>query len=189
MDLKEFEGKSMNETQEMLQEKLDAFKEKLNDLKELEDFKKLELEVDKEQEEFDNYLKTVEYDLSEEDVEFDDKKYSPRDVARKIIYYLNKNEQSFEYCLGLHGLVLFWKNPDVKTVSYGVYDSTLRILGKQKYKGDSEWVDILVINNYLTNIHEAYFKDRSILVTLAEMRNQVVQQIELHKPVGQSEEK
>ena len=173
------EGKTTDEYQAAMQAELDKFKEEVKGIADVEQLKEIETAVDAEQEKFDKYLTEVEYDLNTEGVEFEGKRYTQRDIAIKIAHHLNRVEQDFQYCLGLHGLVLFWKGRDQQKISYGVYDSTLRILGQLKYKGDSEWTDILVINNFMTKSHEPYIKDRTLMVTLAEMRNAVVDRIQL----------
>ena len=179
MDRKEFDGKELAAMQEELQKELDTFTTQVKEINDIEKLSTMELEVDKEQADYDEYIKKVEYPLNQDGVDFEGKHYSSHDVAKKIVYYLNRIEQDFQYCLGLHGLVLLWKNADLKTISYGAYDSTLRLLGGLKYKGDSEWVDILVINNFLTCAHDAYLKDRTYLVSLAQKRNAVVERMQL----------
>lgn len=179
----DLEGKSLQEIQEELQIKLNVYKEKVKATTNLEELKQLEDDILKEQEKFDNYLRSVEYDLPQDPIEFDGKSYTLSEITRRIVYYLNRNEQDFQYCLGLHGLVKIWKTSPLTKISYGVLDSTLRILGGLKYKGDTEWVDILVINNYLTAVHEPYIKDRAMLITLAEAHNAVVDQTQKCTPV------
>ena len=179
MITEEFEGKTTQEIETLLQSKLEEYTKQVNDTTDLVVLKKMELDIDAQQAEYDEYLRKAEYDIQTEPVEFEGKKYTPSEIAKKIIYYLNKNEQTFEYCLGLHGLVTLWKANDIKKISYGAYDSTLRLLGQVKFKGDSEWVDILVINNYLSSAHEGYIKDRAGLLYLAEIRNRVVSRIQL----------
>lgn len=176
-------NKSVQDVQEELQSKLNTYKETVKSTTDLEELKKMEEEILKEQESFDNYLRNAEYNLPQDPFDFEGKSYTLNDVARRIIYYINRNEQEFQYCLGLHGLIRIWKSSPLTKISYGALDSTLRILGGLKYKGDSEWVDILVINNYLTNVHEPYIKDRSILITMAEAHNAVVDQIQKCTPI------
>ena len=179
MIAEEIKDMKVEEAQELLQKRVDEYTAEVNKVSDLETLNKMEEEVDKEQAEYDEYIKKVEYALNTEGVDFEGKHYSIHDIAKKIVYYLNRIEQDFQYCLGLHGLVLLWKNADLKSIGYGAYDSTLRLLGGLKFKGDSEWVDILIINNFLTCAHEAYIKDRSGLVALAQKRNAVVNRIQL----------
>lgn len=175
-ELKQLE---MDKLQEDLQKSLDDHKAKVSEMKDIDELSKLELEIDDKQKEFDDYLRTAEYELAES-IEFEGKSYTKADVARRIIYHLNRVEQDFQYCLGLHGLVLFWKNiAQHDKISYGTYDSTLRVLGGLKFKGDNEWTDILTINNYMAGSHDPYLKDRVIMLTMAEMRNEVVNRMQL----------
>ena len=178
-DFEKLRSLDMENLQDVLQVKLNTVNEKVNEMDDPEKLSEFELVVDAKQKEFDDYLRDAEYELME-NVEFEGKTSSKNDIARRIIYHLNRVEQDFQYCLGLHGLVLFWKNISQKTtIPYGTYDSTLRILGSLKYKGDSEWVDILTVNNYMAEAHDPYLKDRVILMTLAEMRNSIVSRMQL----------
>lgn len=183
IDITEFAEKTADEMQDALQKKLDEFKTQVAEVKDEEELKQLELDIDKAQEEFDKYLREAEYELNQDGIDFENKNYKMNEITRKIVYHLNRIEQEFQYCLGLHGLVLFWKQHKPEKISYGAYDSTLRLLGQLKYKGDSEWVDILIINNYLVCAHEPYMKDRAMLVYLAECRNAAVNQLQLVTPV------
>lgn len=186
MNIEELKNMSAEEVQTSLQARYDEFKEKVSGIDDVEELKKIELDIDAEQEEFDKYLREVSYELGSEDLEFDGKKYNPVQIAKKINFHINRIEQPFEYCLGLHSLVVFW-NSRPTTISYGIYDSTLRLLGGLKYKGDSEWCDILVINNYLANCREGYMRDRTALTLLAELRNLVVNRIQLcSKPADET---
>lgn len=184
INIKELLEMTVGDLETELQDRLNKFNELLAEKSDVEELKALELEVDKVQEEIDAHVREAEYELNLEPIEFEGKKYSLSEVARKIVYHLNRVEQPFQYSLGLHGLVRLWKNAGIKTITYGAYDSTLRILGDLKYKGDNEWVDILVINNYLTCCHEPYQKDRLLLSAYAEMRNAAVNAIQMHTPVA-----
>ena len=188
MKAEDYKDMSPEEVQTIFQKRFEQYKEKINNISDIEELKKLELEKDNEQAEFDKYLEAVEYDIPQEPIEFEGKRYTPRDIAKKIIYYINRNEQSFEYCLGLHGIIKLWKTTELEKISYGAYDSTLRLLGQAKYKGDSEWVDILAINNFLTQIRDAYLKDRTMFVALAEERNVIVSRIQLCSKLNETDE-
>ena len=178
MEVKEFEGKKYDEIVEELQKRIQEFTDKVNAEKDLETLKKIELEIDKEQEAFDTYLREVTYPLPQEAIQFEGKKYTVQDITKKIIYFLNRHEQQFQYCLGLHGVVLFWKTAKDE-IAYGIFDSTLHLLEQLKYKGDNEWTDILIVNNYLVGASEGYKRDRTCLEALAQMRNAVVSRIQL----------
>lgn len=189
MDISQFKGKTTEEIQNELSAMLDENKAKLDAMTDEATLKELEESVDKEQADFDEYLKSVNYTLSTDDVDFEDKKMKVSDLKNAIIYFLNRTEVDFQYALGLHGLIKIWKTTPLTEISYGAYDSTLRLLGQQKYKGNSEWINILSINNYLARAHEEYFRDRSVMVYLAEYRNAIVNRIQLiHKEVETTSE-
>jgi len=182
MDAKEFVEKSVEETQEILQKRLDDEKAKIKGITDLEELKAYELEIDKEQEEYDKYLREREYEIPQDPIIFSGKTYSVGDIATKITYHLNRIEQSFEYVMGLLGLVNIWKTRPIKKISFGAYDSTLRLLNQLKYRGAQEWTEILAINEFLKQVRDDYTKDLAIFQTLAEIRNIASQEIELRKP-------
>ena len=126
----------------------DALKKAEEDL--MEDFKENEA-----------YLKDVKYDLSDE-VEFEDRKIKRTDLAAKIIQFLNRIEVQFQTSLGMYQSIRFWKttgNVPGTPIPYGAFDSTLRMLGTLKFKGEQDCFDILVVNNWFTTGHKAYSRD------------------------------
>lgn len=118
-------------------------------------------------------LATVEYELPI-NVEHEGKKYSKKDISAKIIYFLNKLEVKWEQTLGLHQLVSMWKSEDFKFIPYAVYDSTLRCLNQVTFKGNQEWTDILVVNEYLSQCHNEYSLDTGMLLYFSECHNIVM---------------
>ena len=118
-------------------------------------------------------LDMVEYELPKE-TEFEGTKYTKKQIATKIIYFLNKLEVKWEQTLGLHQLVKLWKGEDFNNIPYRVYDSTLRCLNQVTFKGDSEWMDILATNAYLSECHNEYSLDTGMLVYFSEMHNLVM---------------
>lgn len=126
-------------------------------------------------------LDTVEYDLPDSTM-YDDKKYSKKDVVSKIVYFLNKLEVKWEQTLGLHQLVKLWKGDNFSKIQYRVYDSTLRCLNQVTFKGDSEWTDILVVNEYLSQCHNEYSLDTGMLVYLSECHNKLLNRMKELEP-------
>ena len=57
----EFKEKNLQETQDELQKRLDGYKEKVSQVTNLDELKKMEEEVIAEQDEFDEYLRGAEY--------------------------------------------------------------------------------------------------------------------------------
>lgn len=130
----------------------------------------MEKQVITEQDEVSEYLKDLKYELPK-DVVFDGTKFTVKEIATKIIYFLNKKEVEWKYTLGLYQLVKFWKQENPTEIVYGAYDSTLRLLNQVPFKGFQEWRDILAINEYLKNAHERYSKDTSWVLFCSEKHN------------------
>ena len=118
-------------------------------------------------------LENVKYTLPK-DVVFNNKKYSKKDMAAKVIYFLNKLEVKWEHTLGLFELVNLWKSDDFNEIPYAVYDSTLRTLNQVSFKGMSEWTDILAVNEYFSPCHNEYSLDTGILLYHSERHNRLM---------------
>jgi hypothetical protein len=116
------------------------------------------------------HLDVVEYELPK-DVEYEGVKYSKKQIASKIIYFLNKIECKWEQTLGLHQLIQEWKREDFNAIPYRVFDSTLRCLNTVTFKGDSEFTDILATNEYFKPCHNEYSLDTGMIVYLGECHN------------------
>lgn len=169
----DFNGKKYEEMAAALQEDLVLYADQIAALETveacLEEEQRLMAEMDKIQ----AHLSEVKY-LLPESVEYEGKKYSKKDVAAKVVYFVNKIEVKWEGTLGLHQLVTLWKGEDFKEIPYGVYDSTLRSLNTVTFKGNNEWLDILVVNEYLSLCHNEYSLDTGMLVYVSEMHNIVL---------------
>ena len=126
-------------------------------------------------------LKTVKYELPD-NVTYGDKKYSRKDIAAAVIYFLNKLEVKWENTLGLYQLVTMWRGEDFKEIPYHVYDSTLRCLNQVSFKGYTEWTDILAVNEYLTQCHNEYSLDTGMLVYLSECHNALMNRMKELEP-------
>lgn len=164
---------NMEEVAAQFDQELREFNDVVNTIDDVERLEELEQEVIKEQDEVNQYLKEVTYEL-QPSVVFEGETFKLTDVAKSIIYFINKREVEWKYTLGLYQLVNFWKRSNPTTVEYSVYDSTLRILNQNTYKGYSEWKDILVCNEYFKSAHESYSKDTSWLIFESEKHNIVI---------------
>ena len=170
------------EQAQRLQKEVDEYKayvDTLDDPKALEDEEK---KCIAELEEFDKYIKGVTYDIPA-DVVFEGKRYSRSDVAGKILYFISKNEVTWQYTLGLYQLCQFWKNTAETKLTYGQLDSTLRLLDQQKFRGYEEWRDILLVNEYMKALHEAYTKDLALQIAASQKHNAVLERIDLTSKV------
>ena len=181
-DMSQYKNITAQEVAEKLQKDVDAYKEKV---KEISDTKVLE-EEEKELIDLlnanDEYMKGVTYKLPSK-CEFEGKSYTRAAVATKIVYFLSRIEQTWQYVLGLHQLVQVWKETTSKTITHGALDSTLRILDQQKFKGDSEWTDILIVNEYMKSMHEEYAKNIVVFTALSQFHNAVIEQRDLIEKV------
>lgn len=124
-------------------------------------------------EEHESMLNSVKYTLPNE-VIYEGKRYSKKDVSAKILYFLNKIEVKWSYTLGLKQLYDLWKSEDFNEITYRVYDTTLRTLDQVTYKGHTEWDYILIVNEYLSGMHNEYSLDTGMLGYLSEMHNMVM---------------
>lgn len=136
---------------------------------------------------YEEHIKTIEYELPK-DLVWEGKTYSRNEISSKIIYFLNKNEVQWDYTLGMYELVKIWKNLSNTIISYGAFDSTLRLLNQCKFKGFEEWRDILSINEYFKPLHEQYSKDITHQLYLAKLHESVISRMELIEPIKKNEE-
>ena len=146
-----------------------------------EELDELEKALMEEWNEFDEYIKNREYTIPAS-CTFEGKTYSKADVAGKIVYFISKQEQVFQYVYGLYELCKLWKNPNFEKIAYGAFDSTLRLLDQCKYQGMSEWRDILIVNEYMKPLHEDYSKDTTMQIARAQKHDAISKRRELIKP-------
>ena len=172
----DFNGKSYEEMAEAIQADLVVYADMVASIPTVEDCMNEEQGLMHEMDKIQEHLNTVTYMLPAQ-AEYDGKKYSKKDIATKIVYFLNKMEVKWEHTLGLYELVSLWRSEDFKEIPYGVYDSTLRGLNTVTFKGYQEWQDILAINAYLAQNHNEYSLDTGMLVYLSNMHNMLLNRI------------
>lgn len=178
--LEEVKGKSSKEIAEIYTRDVENFKTSLEN-KTIDELNDMETNIIEYLNEFGEYVKTVMYEIPK-DLEWDGHKYSRNEIYSKIIYFLNKNEVQWSTTLGLYELVKFWKNFSNSEISYGAFDSTLRVLEQLKFKGFDEWRDILAINEFFKPMHEGYTFDISRQIYLSQLHNEIINRIELITP-------
>lgn len=166
----DFNGKQYEEMMVAMQEDLANYTEQVKSFTKVEECEAEEQVLMASMDEVQARLASVNYELPAAIV-FEDKTYSKKDIASKIIYFLNKVEVKWEHTLGMHQLVSVWKRDDLQSIQYGAYDSTLRTLNTVSFKGNSEWLDILVINEFFRTTHNEYSLDTGMLVYLHECHN------------------
>lgn len=176
MDKQYLKSHSLEEVAKKFDEEMKEYTSQVNTIEDRALILDMEQQLLKDQDEVNNYLKDISYELPK-DVVFDGQKSTVKDVANKIIYFLNKKEVEWKYTLGLYQLVKFWKQENPTTITYGAYDSTLRLLNQVSFAGFQEWRDILTVNEYLKSAHESYSKDTSWLVFCAEKHNALMDKL------------
>lgn len=170
------------EMAERLQKDLDEYKDFIATINSQEKLDELEKEIMTEMDKNDAHLKEVRYQLPDS-CTFENTKYSRADVAGKIIYFVSKIEQNWQYVLGLYELCKRWKTNDLKEINFGALDSTLRLLDQCKFQGMTEWRDILIINEYMKSLHEAFAKDTTVTIWLSQKHNEIIKRRDLIDPV------
>lgn len=145
---------------QLLEADVVTFTDEISDLT-TEELKEKEAELMETFKENETYLSEVQYELASS-VEYDGTNVKRSDIASKVIGFLNRIEVPFQASLGLYQCIRFWKTagatPDTK-IPYGAYDSTLRLLGQLKFKGETDCFDILVVNNWFATAHDGYKRD------------------------------
>lgn len=187
IDIKELHTKAYSEVSKELQERLNSFKEELAGIQDVDALSKYEEDLMADQQEMDEYIKTVEYTLPDK-VEWEGEKYTKNDIARLVVSFLNRSEIDWQFTLGYYQVVKTWKNQQLKTVDYNTFDSTLRMLNQIKFKGFDDWKNILAVNEYMKGCHEPYSIDTSYLIYLAQKHQAIMDRttlVEKREPVNE----
>lgn len=179
----DFDGKKYEEMMAAMEADLVLYREQVMTMTEDECFAEEQVLMAS-MDEVQARLAEVTYELPS-GTEYDGKKFSKKDIASKIIYFLNKIEVKWEHTLGLYQLVQAWRNENFDRIPYGTYDSTLRSLNTVSFKGQSEWLDILAVNAYLATCHNEYSLDTGMLVYLHECHNVVMNRMKELNPASQ----
>lgn len=182
IDIKTLKTKTYKEVAEELEKALEEFKNELSEISDVEVLNKKEEELMEEQKEADKYIKSVSYELPEA-AEYDGERFTKNAVARLIVEFLNRSEVDWQYTLGLFQLVNMWKSKDLKTIDYGAFDSTLRLLNQLKFKGYTDWRNILAVNEYLKGCHEPYSIDTSYMIFLSQKHQAIMDRTSLVQKV------
>lgn len=169
----DFNGKKYEEMLAAMEADLVMYTEQVDGYTTIEECTAEEQRIMGLMQEHENVLNDIKYALPNE-VFYEGKRYSKKDASAKILYFLNKIEVKWSYTLGLKQLYDMWKSEDFKEIPYRVYDTTLRTLDQVTYKGHTEWDDILIINEYLSGMHNEYSLDTGMLGYLSEMHNLVM---------------
>ena len=172
-----------------LQKDADKKKEDLNKVKDKKKLDKMEKEILDNLQKMDDYLKVVTYALPKK-VKYKNKTLSANMIAGRINDFIKRKEVQFSYTLGLLELYNFWHSVGITNgpteISYGVYDSTLRILGDMVFKGPQDWENIIIINEYFRLINDEYIKDLTALQYYSQLHSQLLDRMKLLQPVAEN---
>lgn len=177
----ELTGKNHEEIRQMLETDIVSFKAEVQTIESEQELLDKESELMIKMDEYQEYMKGVEYDLQDE-CTFDNQLYSRRGISDMIIDFINTQEVQYEYVNGMFELVKLWRTKDLHKISYGAYDSTLRILNMVKFKGYNQWRSILTINEYLSNCHLAYAADAGYAIYLGHLHSAILDQMKTFHP-------
>ena len=128
----------------------------------------------------DEHLRNVVYPVADE-VTYDNTLYNKKSVCGMIVDFISTQEVEWNYSLGMFELCKLWKACP-ETIQYHAYDSTLRILGTQKYKGYDAWRKILTVNAFLGSCHEEYVRDTAYMLYLNNLHNIVIDALKKFNP-------
>lgn len=178
IDIKELKEKTYEEVSKDLEQRLEEFKESVSKIKDQETLNTLEKELLEDQKAFDEYIKTVKYTLPEA-AEYDGERFTKNAIAKIVAEFLNRSEVEWSYTLGLFQLVKLWKTKDLVEIEYSAFDSTLRLLNNLKFKGYTDWRNILAVNEYMKGCHEPYSIDTSYMIYLSQKHQEILNRMTL----------
>ena len=187
IDIEELKKKPYKEVADDLEKRLNEFKDQLSEINDSEALTKLEDELMEEQKEYDEYIKGIKYTLPQA-AEYDGERFTKNAIAKLIVDFLNRSEVEWSYTLGLFQLVKIWKEKDLESIEYSAFDSTLRLLNNIKFKGFTDWRNILAVNEYMKGCHEPYSIDTSYMIFLSQKHQEIMNRmalIEKREPVNE----
>ena len=182
IDIKLLKKKTYKEVTEELEKALNEYKEEVSKVNDIGLLNKMEEDLMTEQKVADEYIKSVVYSLPEA-VEYDYERFTKNKIATLIVGFLNRAEVDWQYTLGYFQVVKMWKAQDLKTIDYNALDSTLRMLNQLKFKGYTDWRNILAINEYMKGCHEPYTIDTSYLIFLNQKHQEIMNRATLIQKV------
>lgn len=178
----ELNGKTQEELQLLLNSAVAEYKALADTIETEEEVMNKEQEIMKLMDEYQVYMSSIQYPLPEE-TNFEGQVLKKKAVAELIMKFIETQEVQWDYVGGLYELCKIWKDDDLKSITYGAYDSTLRILGSSvKYKGMIQWRNLLIINQYLSTCHEEYIRDASYQIYLNHCHNALLDQMKTFHP-------
>lgn len=155
------------------QKELEEYKKLINS-KTLEEVLEIEQEIIKEADELNKNISQHSFKLPKENYQ---------NAAEAIRYFLNKQEVTWQFTVGMITMYDFW-DPENKPTSvlYPLFDSTLRTIGELKFKGYDEWKFVLDINEYFKDLREEYAEVTEKIWDNASKHNIICDRLQLLDP-------
>lgn len=169
-------GKDLTEVQAMLNSDVAAWAAEVATLETEEKILNLEEELITTMRASEAELVTTVYELPE-GAKFDNTEFNRRTLCDYIANFLDNQELEWSYTLGMFELVKLWKTRDLTEVNYHAFDSTIRILGQIKYKGQEAWRKVLAVNEFLTPLHSRYTFDSAYMIYLSQLHNTLLNEL------------
>lgn len=169
-------GKDLTEVQAMLNSDVAAWAAEVATLETEEKILNLEEELITTMRASEAELVTTVYELPE-GAKFDNTEFNRRTLCDYIANFLDNQELEWSYTLGMFELVKLWKTRDLTEVNYHAFDSTIRILGQIKYKGQEAWRKVLAVNEFLTPLHSQYTFDSAYMIYLSQLHNTLLNEL------------
>lgn len=170
-----FNGLDRDEIQNMMGADLSEFQATIATVETDEELKKLEEELMEVMKANDAVIAQTSYELPADCTSYN-QNFTRRTIADIIADFITSVEYEYQYIPGLLGLVKVWKDKNLANIPYGAYDSTLRVLNQQKYRGYNNWINICAVNEFLSSCHAEYVRDTAYLIYLADRHNIIMDQ-------------
>lgn len=117
-------------------------------------------EINRRKVEYRERLKMTSYNLPESS-EYDGKVWSRKEIGDKIVFFITKDPIVFGDIKAMREIRDYWINPQ-DTVTYSLYDRTVKILDNIKYRGVQEWEGVLAVSAFFGQI-SGYTADNIVL--------------------------
>ena len=159
-------------------------------------------EVEKNQQIYNDFVKTldgktneellaIEQDLIKEidkhdrkvakyEFKVDDKKQL-KEAVEVYRFFMNKQKLQFSY---VEGMLQLWNafNPDLETIPYPILDAVLMNLGQLQFEGYDEWTKIMKFNEFTKPYSDEYTKLKARTYLLSEEHSVLQSKLGLNDP-------
>nr|DAM31575.1 MAG TPA: hypothetical protein [Ackermannviridae sp.] len=145
-------------------------------------------EVEKNQQIYNDFVKTLEGKTNEEllaleqdlikEIDKHDRKVAKyefkvadkealKEAVEVYRFFINKQKLQFSY---VEGMLQLWDafNPDIETIPYPTFDVILMNLGQLQFEGHDEWVKIMKFNEFTKPYSDEYTKLKARTYLLSE---------------------